>query len=174
MCIILCLELTKKKWFVTFFYRSLYKKVTKTAFSKNLIKLSNITRKYDIGLVAKLSVSRDFVTYVPDVPSYLTWLTSLRAFKSLLLTCLRFYMCLTCLHLLCALRAFIFYVLYVPSFFLNTFIIFACLHFFLYVPYVASFFYVPSFNFHVFSFLICLHVNKKKKIFKNVSKIGNT
>ena len=157
MCIILCLELTKKKWFVTFFYRSLYKKVIKTAFSKNLIKLSNITRKYDIGLVAKLSVSRDFVTYVPDVPSYLTWLTSLRAFKSLLLTCLRFYMCLTCLHLLSALRAFIFYVLYVPSFFLNTFIIFACLHFFLYVPYVASFFYVPSFNFHVFSFLICLH-----------------
>ena len=72
------------------------------AFSRNLIKPSNITRKYDIGLVAKLSVLRDFVTYVPDVPTHLTYL-----------------MCLTCLHLLCALRVSIFHVLYVPSFFLK-------------------------------------------------------
>ena len=99
-----------------------------------------------------------------------TFLTGLRTFVPLLLTYLRFYMCLTCAHVLgafiflralillralCAsifLRAFLFCVLYVSSFFY--------MPSFFYVPYVFSFSlnapYEPSF-FTYLQFFRCLH-----------------
>ena len=151
--------------------------ITKTVFSKNLISLSNITKKYENVLVVgnlnkdilmkKYYLLRNYLSeivlnYVSYVPSYPTCLTCLCArvpYVPYVPACL--YVFTSYMHFLRALRAFIFYVPYVPSFF--------------YVSYGPSFFHVPSFYLRVFAFLICLHIletklKKNSKMFQKFEK----
>ena len=96
---------------------------------------------------AKLRARRAFMPYVFYV---LTCLTGLRAFLSLLSTCLYlFFTWLTCFHFCTCLRCFQFFTCLTR---LHFFTCLACPHF--YVPYVLSFLYVLT-CLHIFSCLTC-------------------